>query len=225
MPLVQNPERGADGRPVLTEEGEEIRLAQSRVEAFFGNDRQGMGTLYVTTRNVFWLSDEDPQKGHGVDFPFIALHAISRDPAGFPKPCIYCQLDGPEVPYTGASRAEDEDGEDEEMPEPVPEVRYAPEDPGQVDRLYAAFCDCAALNPDPVDEDEGDFFYDEAEVMAGIANNPDGAARLAQYDALLAADPNAQELGKMSLDDRYADAEEEDEEEGEEAGKQNGRHA
>ena len=48
-------------------------------------------------------------------------------------------------------------------------------------------CDCAAKNPDPgqsADEEDGDFFYDEDEVLAG-ANGAERSARLDQFDALL----------------------------------------
>eukprot|EP00198_Chlamydomonas_reinhardtii_P003523 XP_001692859.1 predicted protein [Chlamydomonas reinhardtii] len=39
---------------------------------------------------------------------------------------------------------------------------------GAVDDMFKVLCDCAALNPDSEVEGEGDFFFDEAEVMAGL---------------------------------------------------------
>lgn len=56
-----------------------------------------------------------------------------------------------------------------------------------VEAIFTVLCDCAAKNPDPgqsADEEDGDFFYDEDEVLAGAAAE-ERAARLDQYDALL----------------------------------------
>jgi len=51
--------------------------------------------------------------------------------------------------------------EDEEA---LRELFLAPSDPNSLDEVFKAFCKGASLNPDPTDEDEGDFFYNEAEV-------------------------------------------------------------
>jgi len=52
-----------------------------------------------------------------------------------------------------------------------------------VEPLFQTLCDCAALNPDSDidDEDAGDFFFSEAEVMA------DPEARAAMLAARMAA--------------------------------------
>ncbi|GFH14932.1 uncharacterized protein HaLaN_11074 [Haematococcus lacustris] len=58
-----------------------------------------------------------------------------------------------------------------------------------VEKMFQALCDCAALNPDSENEGEGDFYFDEAEVMAGL----DPATRAALM---------AQQLqGGMALED------------------------
>ncbi|GFH15656.1 predicted protein, partial [Haematococcus lacustris] len=58
-----------------------------------------------------------------------------------------------------------------------------------MEKMFQALCDCAALNPDSENEGEGDFYFDEAEVMAGL----DPATRAALM---------AQQLqGGMALED------------------------
>jgi hypothetical protein len=37
-----------------------------------------------------------------------------------------------------------------------------------VDAIFEALCDGAEANPDAMDDDEGNFFYDQAEVSAGM---------------------------------------------------------
>ncbi|KAI4324001.1 hypothetical protein L6164_023568 [Bauhinia variegata] len=53
--------------------------------------RESNGTLYISTKQVIWLSDVDKAKGYAVDFLSLSLHAASRDPEAYPFPCIYMQ--------------------------------------------------------------------------------------------------------------------------------------
>ncbi len=80
-------------------------------------------------------------------------HALARDTSNadvIPRPCIYCQLDDPN--------------------DELHEVWFVPEDdPATLDDMFAAFTYSASLNPDPVEEDEGNFYYNEDEV--GHASN------------------------------------------------------
>lgn len=39
-----------------------------------------------------WLSDTDRERGYAVDFLYISLHAVSRDPEAYPSPCMYTQV-------------------------------------------------------------------------------------------------------------------------------------
>ncbi len=145
MPLVTITSRNADGSPVL-KEGEQVLHSQPNVTLYFNPQKsEGNGTVYVTTmyvsfsyvcnylthcRNAIWLSSEDNNKGYSLDFPFISLHAVSRDTTHFPHQCLYCQLDV-EVP-------EEDDDEDEEGMSDKPqngtaqvysEARFVPNDP------------------------------------------------------------------------------------------------
>lgn len=41
-----------------------------------------------------WQNDTNSEIGFSIEYPHISLHALSRDPASFPFPCIYLMLDG-----------------------------------------------------------------------------------------------------------------------------------
>jgi hypothetical protein len=41
-------------------------------------------------RRVIWASEN---QAYDFDVPYIILHAITHDPASFPRPCLYCQFD------------------------------------------------------------------------------------------------------------------------------------
>lgn len=159
MPIVVVSQRAADGGPVL-EEGEVVATRQSAVSLLWSTRSEGSGTLYVTNRQIVWLSDSASAGGGGgggteaaaaaspaaatataaaatarsfaVSFSTISIHAISRDPSHTSAPCLYCQLDVPDDDYT--------------------ELRLVPSDPTVLDSLFEAFSRGAQLNPDPVEE-------------------------------------------------------------------------
>jgi nucleotide-sensitive chloride channel 1A len=104
------------------------------------------------------LACPDDSKSVRYTYHQIAMHALSRDLESFPQPCVYCQLD------------EEPDEEDN-----VAEARFVPRDASHgtfasvrapwshaalltaravaaVEQIYNAFCECAALNPDPEQE-------------------------------------------------------------------------
>ncbi|KAL0299407.1 UNVERIFIED_CONTAM: Chloride conductance regulatory protein ICln [Sesamum radiatum] len=142
------------GQPVLdADNGEELMHVQPGVSIVLGNrPPQSPGTLYISTKQVVWLSDTDRAKGYAVDFVSVSLHAVSRDPEAYPSPCIYTQIE------TGAEEleSEDSDSESDDMLNlsKITEMRLVPSDPNQLDTLFTIFCECAELNPDPVEEGE-----------------------------------------------------------------------
>ncbi|CAI0547220.1 unnamed protein product [Linum tenue] len=143
------------GVPVLdTENGEELKHVEPGVAIVIANrSPEAPGTLYISSRKVVWLSDVDREKGYAVDFLALSLHAVSRDPDAFPSPCIYAQIE------TGVDE-DDSDCSDSEHEETldlskVTEMRLVPSDPNQLDTLFQIFCECAELNPEPIEEDEG----------------------------------------------------------------------
>ncbi|XP_056842429.1 chloride conductance regulatory protein ICln isoform X1 [Raphanus sativus] len=142
---------GSGTPPVLDESnGEELMHVQPSVAVALGNrSLESPGTLYITSRKLIWLSDVDMAKGYAVDFLSISLHAVSRDPEAYSSPCLYTQI---EV-------EEDEDEEHESDTEStgaldlskIREMRLVPSDSAQLDTLFDMFCECAELNPEPVE--------------------------------------------------------------------------
>ena len=125
-----------------------------------------------------WVSDLIPaapsvvaRTSLALSYPQIVIHAISRDP----KPCIYLQLDDDSEgdfigAADGAQALAEEAEEEEEEAEVTPELRIVPCDPSLVDEIFKVLCECAALNPDPLggEDDEGEFYFDEDEVIGGL---------------------------------------------------------
>lgn len=194
--------------PILDEiSEEEIKYVQQDVRVFFNDDQAGghVGALYVTTRRVFWLSDTDAPNGFSITFHNIAMHAISRDPESFPHSCIYLQID------TGELYESDEE-EEEEGQEIITELRIVPSIDESLETVFQALCDCAALNPDPEvegDDPDGDFFFDEDEVLEG-AEGDEREEMLSRFDEMLQISPDMENVHELVLDDpeRYEDEEE-----------------
>lgn len=123
------------------------------------------------------------------------MHAVqgeAADGGGGVGPCVYLQLSVEEEEDGGANGAgasDDDDGADDDSASPSGgEVRLVPADAADVDAIFAALCEGAALNPDPGavgaedgGDGDGELFFDREAAAAGAA-----AARL---DALLVEDP------------------------------------
>ncbi|KAK2972764.1 hypothetical protein RJ640_019412 [Escallonia rubra] len=160
--LFTESERTSDGagEPVLdSEDGEELVHVQPGVSIALGSQPpESPGTLYISTKKVVWLSDSDRSKGYAVDFLSVSLHAVSRDPEAYPSPCIYTQIEiGAEDEESEGSDSEHDDVFDLEK---VTEMRLVPSDPSQF------FCECAELNPEPVEAEEEHNWVFSAEMDA-----------------------------------------------------------
>lgn len=177
-----------NGEPELREE-EIVDLKMNGVELTFEIEvPPEVGTLYVTTRRIIWMSET---LGFDFDVPFIILHAITHDTESFPKPCLYCQLD------------EDEDGPSE--------MFLVPPQEADLQTLFDAFSRAAMLNPDLMEEEEDDqgFIYNVEEVQLGAEQ----AARLAHFESVFRA-PGEENFGEFGAslendDGQFEDAEEE----------------
>ncbi|CAH0480918.1 unnamed protein product [Peronospora belbahrii] len=128
------------------------------------------GVLYVTTSRVIWLSTLSEQQqplGYAWKMNYVTLHAISRDPCAFPRPCLYCQISNQDVS----------------------EVRFVPMDDKTLQAVFDAFCKSAEMNPDDDsddgnDDDEG-WICDEDEVADGAR----AAYLAAHFDSMLQVSP------------------------------------
>ncbi|PPS17510.1 hypothetical protein GOBAR_AA03076 [Gossypium barbadense] len=184
------------GEPILdTDNGEELVHIQPSVSVAVGNRAsESLGTLYITTGQVIWLSELDREKGYAVDFLSLSLHAVSRDPEAYPSPCIYTQIremrfipsdanQGEEEGHNwifSADQLEDEAGGDDvewhfsqnptntighsnghhDLASSVLEICSV-----KVDTLFQVFCECAELNPEPIELQINDQRFEDAEEM------------------------------------------------------------
>mmetsp|Transcript_3791 Transcript_3791/g.5293 ORF Transcript_3791/g.5293 Transcript_3791/m.5293 type:complete len:238 (-) Transcript_3791:408-1121(-) len=168
-------ERTEDGdSPILSgEDDENLLFRLNDVKLIFDSENdQGEGNLFVTSDRIIWLSQADHTKACAFDVPFIILHAISNDPETHSRPCIYCQLDS----------------DSEDLPR---ESKFVPSDESKLQSLFKAFCDAAALNPDPPEpgEQEGDdeLIFNEEEVEF----NTHQMEMLQNFDNMLTVQPSA----------------------------------
>lgn len=155
--LRQFTQRRSDGagEPILdVDNGEELMHVQPSVSIALANrSPDSAGTLYITSKQVIWLSDVDTNKGYAVDFLSLSLHAVSRDPEAYSSPCIYTQI---EVEDGDGDESEGSDSESNDVLDlsKVAEMRLIPSDSSQLDTLFEIFCECAELNPEPIEEEE-----------------------------------------------------------------------
>ncbi|XP_022765751.1 chloride conductance regulatory protein ICln-like isoform X1 [Durio zibethinus] len=166
------------GEPVLDpDNGEELVHVQASVSIALGNRApEYPGTLYITTKQVIWLSDVDRAKGYAVDFLSLSLHAVSRDPEAYHSPCIYTQIET----EADEDESEDLDSECNEVLDltKVTEMRLIPSDVSHLDTLFQIFCECAELNPEPIEEGEEEehnwiFSADQLEDETGEGDGPE----------------------------------------------------
>ncbi|KAH9370081.1 hypothetical protein HPB48_001958 [Haemaphysalis longicornis] len=107
---------------------------------------------------VSWVGQDS--SGFSLEYPSVALHALSRDLQAFPEECLYLMIDGD----LGEEQEPNENGEDEERP--ASEIRFVPEDKSHLEAMYRAMTECQALHPDPAqpgDSDEDDGCYEDAD--------------------------------------------------------------
>ncbi|KAJ0764688.1 putative PH-like domain superfamily protein [Helianthus annuus] len=148
-------ERSDAGEPLLdADNGEELMHVQPAVAIVLANHPpESPGTLYISTKQVIWLSDTERTKGFAVDFYSVSLHAVSRDPDAYTSPCIYTQIDTGDEDADGSESSDSESNETLDLSK-ITEMRLVPSDPNQLDALFEVFSECAELNPEPVEEEE-----------------------------------------------------------------------
>jgi len=180
------------------EEG--IRATQAGTEVYLNRRSLGMGTLYISDSRVSWVGITE--KGFSLEYPHIAVHAISRDLTQFHHECLYLMIDvrlmDSDTPSSSSAGSDMEDNEDESEGG-MTEIRFVPEDKAALETLFKAMNECAALHPDTDDseaegeEDEGegeeeeDGMYDDAEEE-GQAPNGGGQAANGGGDDQMDAD-------------------------------------
>lgn len=136
---------------------EGIRHQQASTTACINKKEVGKGTLYITESRLSWVNGCTGQ-GFSLEYPHIALHAVSRDLTAHPHECLYLMID------TNIEEPEPcEDDDSEESDPGLTEIRFVPDDKGMLDAMFSAMSACQALNPDPQEsfsEDEDEAFED-----------------------------------------------------------------
>ena len=154
----------ANNTPVLRD-GEVIHFHHSGLGVAFRSQDTSIEEvqLFVTTQRIILVGEV---VFADFDVSYITLHAVTRDPASYGKPCLYCQLD-----------CEEDDDDDEEtvidcLMYPKSEMFLVPENLTDLKVLFDAFSHAALLNPDPPEdgEEEGDdeLIYNIDEVTLGV---------------------------------------------------------
>ena len=152
------------------------------------------------------------------------MHALSRDTEFYKKACIYCQLDEPEELAAASEEdmvcsheimlvPEDESAGATAaavrlcMPIGRAALNHAfshhsgssmpcahTSSALAVDAIFESLCEGAEANPDAMDGDEGEFFFDQAEVAAGL--DEDAQQRLVELEDRLQL-PTAEQFEEM----------------------------
>mmetsp|Transcript_8672 Transcript_8672/g.16000 ORF Transcript_8672/g.16000 Transcript_8672/m.16000 type:complete len:168 (-) Transcript_8672:14-517(-) len=132
MPVIKVSDRGENDRPVL---GSDEKVRHETNAAWYGGDQKslGEGKVYITEKQIVWLSNENKELGLSLDYHSLTMHAVCKATDHFPKECVYGQIG-----Y---------DGDD---------FYLVPEDPHDVEYVYKNICDCSALNPDPENQEEAE---------------------------------------------------------------------
>ncbi|KAK8726461.1 hypothetical protein OTU49_010262 [Cherax quadricarinatus] len=161
--------------PDLPPPVEGIRHLQRDTQAFMNQRELGSGTLYIAESRVSWAKD-GVNEGFSLQYPHIAIHAISRDVSSFAHPCLYLMVDA-KLDSSAANALNDgdsdSDGEDDESA--MTEVRFVPSDHVSLEPMYKALNDCQLLHPDPEDqqsdENVGEDDDDEDEGEYEVSEN------------------------------------------------------
>ncbi|XP_064456185.1 methylosome subunit pICln-like [Ornithodoros turicata] len=141
---------------------EGIRHREEATEAFIQSRQLGKGTLFIAESRLSWVGENNT--GFSLEYPSVALHAVSRDLTSFPQECLYLMIDGDldEAEPLANENSDNENNTDDPISS---EIRFVPENKSSLDAMYKAMSECQALHPDPTDsiseEEEG--CYDDAD--------------------------------------------------------------
>ncbi|WFD34033.1 hypothetical protein MCUN1_000861 [Malassezia cuniculi] len=127
----------------------------------------------LTMHGHLWLSEQrlvfGGDKIFQIDYPSIALHAVSRevpDSLGKHDSCLYCQID---------DHADDDESEVHEL--------WIAIDDQKLESAFEALSKCAALHPS--EDTGGNPFADIAPFGSGAALSDTGRNNLARFEAML----------------------------------------
>ncbi|XP_075214815.1 chloride nucleotide-sensitive channel icln [Lycorma delicatula] len=149
---------------------EGIKHEQQLTTVYVNNRELGKGTLYIAESRLAWVNGET-QQGFSLEYPHIAMHAISRDLQAHPYECLYVMLD---TCLEDEGQNESVSGDEGDDPgSGITEMHFVPEDKGMLDAMFQAMNHCQVLHPDPQDsfsEDDDQFEDADSEGEYVIGN-------------------------------------------------------
>ena len=69
---------------------EGVRLKVDNVATFLNRNQLGLGSLYISEARLSWVGVHG--QGFSLEYPHIALHAVSRDLTQFHQECLYLMI-------------------------------------------------------------------------------------------------------------------------------------
>ncbi|KDR10972.1 methylosome subunit pICln isoform X1 [Zootermopsis nevadensis] len=151
------------------------------------NDREiGIGTLFITESRLSWVNSSSGQ-GFSLEYPHIALHAVSRDLQAYPSECLYVLVDS-EIDPDNQLHSSSGDEDSEVGVQDMTEMRFVPDDKGMLDAMFHAMSECQSLHPDPQDS------FSEDEEIFEDADDEEGEYHLGEGDASVVSHNNSYEV-------------------------------
>ena len=103
-----------------------IQHAEASTTVYVNDKSLGAGKLYISEARVSWVGEQE--QGFSLEYPHIAMHAIHKNAAEFPRPNLYLIIDVRLVDSDGTPTPESShhgsDNEDEGDPDPgITEIR------------------------------------------------------------------------------------------------------
>ncbi|CAG5059948.1 unnamed protein product [Parnassius apollo] len=147
-------------------------IMQSPSTKLLVNDQElGTATLYITQNNVVWGggvgSNGGPSPTISLLYPSISLHAIQREPSPALYMVLNYELRLPELSQQ-TNDAGDEDDDFDVDDQPITQLRFIPQNEGDLQAMYSAMSQGQSLHPDPADEvDDEDPYLDGEEFDEG----------------------------------------------------------
>ncbi|KIM40586.1 hypothetical protein M413DRAFT_446016 [Hebeloma cylindrosporum] len=129
--------------PVIRHKEENVSISLDPPLEGFQNSDSAQGTLYILTSVLVFMGTGGT--GFQIEYPAITLHAVSRGESGA---SIYCQLDESFGTENGTTAA------DEDAIPDMRELTIVPQNPSSLEEIFEALSQCAALHPDPQDDED-----------------------------------------------------------------------
>lgn len=136
-----------------------IKHQQPNTSVHVSSKNLGKGTLFIAETRVSWVSDAS--QGFSLEYPSIALHAISRDLNTYPQPCLYLMIDS-KIDDEGSGMSGESDEDDDETTA-ITEIRFIPDDNSALDSMFRAMSECQILHPDADDSISEEENFEDAE--------------------------------------------------------------